>query len=244
MNVRHLSAIGLVTCGLVAFVPVSGWAQEGEGEEGGHEATAHENTTTQGIPGNLVGMNGYITLVGCFTRGTIGKKDTFVLLNPTIGPATTVPDAACSATGNDSMIKLERVNKRHMADRVGLGQWVEVSGKLEKNDTFKDGDRRRELEVTSFRPVPVAQPRVVEVIPTPMPVPTPAPPAAPPVVSVEPAPVPETPAPVGTTGEVHKKHHRLPRTASSLPLAELMGFICFGTGLALLARRRRLAGRG
>jgi len=231
MNGRHVNVVvaGLVTCGLAAILPAVGEAQDIPGaiEQGVQDVTE--------LP-----KKGYVTLVGCFTQGTIKNHERYVLLNPTVGPATTVPESACSATGNDRMIKLERVKKHYMAERIALGQWIEVSGKLEKNGD-QDEDNVRELEVSSFRPVPVAAPHVAEVMPTPAPTPV-TPPAAP---TVEPAaPAPEAPAEVGTTGVITEKHHRLPHTASPLPLAGLVAFISFGSALALQAKRRRMAGRG
>jgi len=242
MNGRHVNVVvaGLVTCGLAAIFPAVGGAQDIPGaiQEGTQDVTGAIERGVQNV--TELPKKGYVTLVGCFTLGTIKNHERYVLLNPTVGPATTVPDSACSATGNDRMIKLERVKKHYMAERIALGQWIEVSGKLEKNGD-QDEDNVRELEVSSFRPVPVAAPHVAEVMPTPAPTPV-TPPAAP---TVEPAaPAPEAPAEVGTTGVITEKHHRLPHTASPLPLAGLVAFISFGSALALQAKRRRMAGRG
>jgi len=242
MNGRHVNVVvaGLVTCGLAAIFPAVGGAQDIPGaiQEGTQDVTGAIERGVQNV--TELPKKGYVTLVGCFTQGTIKNHERYVLLNPTVGPATTVPDSACSATGNDRMIKLERVKKHYMAERIALGQWIEVSGKLEKNGD-QDEDNVRELEVSSFRPVPVAAPHVAEVMPTPAPTPV-TPPAAP---TVEPAaPAPEAPAEVGTTGVITEKHHRLPHTASPLPLAGLVAFISFGSALALQAKRRRMAGRG
>jgi len=245
MNGRHVNVVvaGLVTCGLAAIFPAVGGAQDIPGaiQEGTQDVTGAIERGVQNV--TELPKKGYVTLVGCFTQGTIKNHERYVLLNPTVGPATTVPDSACSATGNDRMIKLERVKKHYMAERIALGQWIEVSGKLEKNGD-QDEDNVRELEVSSFRPVPVAAPHVAEVIPTPTP-PPPAPPAVTPPAAptVEPAaPAPEAPAAVGTTGVTTR--HRLPHTESPLPLAGLMALISFGLALALQAKRRRMAGRG
>jgi hypothetical protein len=119
--------------------------------------------------------------------------------------------------------------------QVGLneayaGRWMIIDGRLEsQHKVHKD----REIHVKSFRPVPVVVPRAAEVIAIPAPfveAPTPAPPAA--VVEVI------IPEPVATAGV--KKH--LPKTATSLPLFGLIGFLSLAAGLGLrLVTRRSLA---
>jgi hypothetical protein len=166
-------------------------------------------------------------MVGCFLR----ENDQWVLANPTIGPATGEREATCSSTGTAPSVKLER-HKRHHLDRTWYGRWIEVTGKLEKNG--------RELEVTSFQPVPVAAPRAAAM------------PAIeiPSLIEVPPAPRAEVPAPppVATTGvttpsvTTPEVREQLPHTASPLPLTGLIGFLALASGLVL--HRRRLEARG
>jgi hypothetical protein len=198
--------IGLLAAGLVAFAP-NGRSQD-----------------ISDLP------KGPATLVGCLqlqsTEEGNTKHEKYLLVQPTMGPATTVPEATCSPTGNEPMLKLEHIRKRHL-DVVNVGQWIEVTGKLEKAKHHST----REFSVSDVRAVPVAPPRIAEARPMPAPPEPPAaaapPIAAPPVA----APAPEAPAPVATTG-------RMPRTASPLPLTALIGFLALSVGFAL-----RLVGR-
>jgi hypothetical protein len=182
---------------------------------------------------------GNVTMVGCLLSGggenygspgqhSPGKHQHghYILANATAGPATSVPDASCSDTGGQ-MIKLERMKKLD-PDGANVGQWVEVSGKLEKN--------QHEMHVKAFHAVPVVVPRAAEARPIP---------EAPSYMPPQPAPTveaPAPPAPIATTG-VEKKARRLPKTASQLPLIELVGLLGFAGGLALLVDRRRVTGR-
>ena len=193
-------------------------------------ATARAQDATV-LPGK-----GPVTLVGCLVSGngenygspgqhSPGKHQHghYILANTTVGPATSVPNASCSATGGP-MIKLERMKK--LDPDANVGQWVEVSGKLEKN--------QHEMHVKAFHAVPVVVPRAAE-----------ARPEAPSYMPPQPAPTveaPAPPAPIATTG-VEKKARRLPKTASQLPLIELVGLLGFAGGLALLVDRRRVTGR-
>ena len=194
-------------------------------------ATARAQDATV-LPGK-----GPVTLVGCLVSGdgenygspgqhSPGKHQHghYVLANATAGPATSVTDASCSDTGGQT-IKLERMKNLDL-NGVNAGQWVEVSGKLEKN--------QHEMHVKAFHAVPVVVPRAAE-----------ARPEAPSYMPPQPAPTveaPAPPAPIATTG-VEKKARRLPKTASQLPLIELVGLLGFAGGLALLVDRRRVTGR-
>jgi len=211
MTNRQLCTVitaGLLTGSLTSFAP----------------ATARAQGTTA-LPGK-----GEVTLVGCLLNE--GEHDRYILANTTVGPATSVPEASCSATGTGETIKLERMKKHHL-NVVNVGQWVEVSGKLEKN--------QQEMHVKSVRAVPVVVPRAAEVLPIP---------EAPRTMPAQPAPMVETPAPtapppIATTGVVEeKKARRLPKTASQLPLIEFVGLLALPGGLALLVDGRRNIGRG
>jgi hypothetical protein len=217
MTIRHVRVItaSLLTCGLAAFAPTNGRAQD---------ATA------------LPAEKGEATLVGCFLQENINNHDRYVLVNPTLGSAASVPEARCSANGFNSMVKLERIKKRHL-NVVNVGQMIEVTGKLEKwHQGDNDADNIREMHVADVRVVPIVPPRTAEVIFTP--VPTPEPPAAAPAPAPTITPAPE-PAPTGTTGVIEKKHKRLPKSASSMPLIGLLGLVALGSGLTMLAERRR-----
>lgn len=213
-DVRGAIMAGMLTCSLAGITSANARAQQ-----------------ATGLP-----EKGEVTLVGCLLRERIHHDDKYVLAQPTVGPATSVTEATCSSSGGP-LIKLEKVKKHHL-ETVNVGQWVEVTGDLRKMHKHSD---LQDMHVTSFRPVPVVVPRVSEAPPPPEP---PQPTPAPPVARMEtPAPAP-APAPVGTTGVEEKKHHRLPHSASSLPLAALVGFVALAGGLALFVDRRRTLGRG
>jgi hypothetical protein len=211
MSIRYALTAGLLTCGAALVAPVSGRAQDAAG---------------------LPEKPSPVTVVGCFVHRPDRHPHTYVLASPSLGPATSVPDSACGATGNEQMLVLHEVHEKHLDDSM-LGHWIEISGKLGR---VRDGDDLRALRVQSFRLVPVAAPRVAKVVP---PAEAPAivtPPAAP---QAE-APAPEE-APVATTGVAET----LPRTASPLPLIALIGLLAFTAGLLLhLIDRRRSPGRG
>jgi hypothetical protein len=228
MTIRHNHAIGagLLACGLLAFAPGTAAAQD-------NQVLPLEKTPDA-------------TLTGCFLRETVDNHERYVLTNPIVGSVASVPDGNCTSSGQ--VVKLERIKKRTL-DVINVGTYVTVTGKLEKahgshNNGCQcpiDEDKHlREFEVADASEVPVVPPRVAEVIAAPAPAPYIPPAAAPP----EPTPptvyaAPETPAPTGTTGVKEKKHKRLPRTASQLPLTGLMGLLTLTGGLALHFRRRQ-----
>jgi len=218
----------VLVCGLLAFAPATARAQD-------NHVLPLEKTPQA-------------TLTGCFLRETVGNHERYVLTNPIVGTVASVPDGTCTSSGQ--VVKLERIKKRTL-DVINVGTYVTVTGELEKahgshNNGCQcpvDEDKHlRELEVEDASEVPVVLPRVAEVMLPPAPAPAPeipsaaAPPVAPPPAA---AAAPETPAPTGTTGVKEKKHKRLPRTASQLPLTGLMGFLTLAGGLALRLRRRQ-----
>ena len=216
----------VLVCGLLAFAPATARAQD-------NHVLPLEKTPQA-------------TLTGCFLRETVGNHERYVLTNPIVGTVASVPDGTCTSSGQ--VVKLERIKKRTL-DVINVGTYVTVTGELEKahgshNNGCQcpiDEDKHlREFEVADASEVPVVPPRIAEVI---MPAPTPAPAPMPSVTAPEPAPpvaaAPETPAPIGTTGVKEKKHKRLPRTASQLPLTGLMGLLTLTGGLALHFRRRQ-----
>jgi LPXTG-motif cell wall-anchored protein len=113
-----------------------------------------------------------------------------------------------------------------------LGQWVEVSGRLEK-ETSTDPDNLRELHVRSAHLVPVVPPRAAAA-------PPPARPSAPPA---EMLPAEPEPVPVPTTGTLPPPPpKRLPKTASNMPAIGLLGLLSLAGALVLRSFRRREQG--
>jgi LPXTG-motif cell wall-anchored protein len=211
MTNRHVySAIAgpLLTAGLMTLAPATGWAQDP-------------------IARMLPADGGEITLVGCFARMYVPNAGTkFVLARPTLGPATTVPEATCAASTNDAMIELDDVHTNvheHHLDQSKVGRWIEITGRLEKAGS----QALREVHVETYREVPVAPPVVARAEPRE----TPAPEAPAP----EPAPIQEAPVetPVATSGE-------LPKTASPAPAVGMLGLFVLagGVALSLIGRRR------
>ncbi len=178
--------------------------------------------------------NKNVTLVGCFIRGTDHDGDhvRYLLGDVTAGPATTVADQNCIATGQ--VIRIKRADDVGL-DRMTSGRWIEAYGELEKSGDG-DADNMQKFEVKSFREVPLTPRVAVMMIP------------APPAVAYEtPAPEPrvETPAPepVATAGTETPK--KLPHTASPLPLIAMLGLFALSGGLVLgLVDRRRAQQRG
>jgi hypothetical protein len=163
-----------------------------------------------------------VILVGCL-QFKEGHHDDYVLMGPTVGPATSVPEATCVAAG--MTVGLEG-KATHQFDQSMVGRWVEISGKLEGREGH------REVHLTSFRLVPVVIPRAAEVAP-------------PPAIEQPAAPEAEALAPspqvAGTTGTVEAP--KLPKTASPLPLAGSIGLLSIAGALALrMFGRRRVEG--
>jgi len=221
MSIRHLPAaitIGALTCGLAAFSPSKGSAQT-----------------------VLPEKSAEITLTGCFLQQTVTEKgkqeEEYVLVRPVMGSLDSVPEATCVSNGNDQAIELEHVKDHpdtgHL-DTSMLGRWIEVTGKLEKTE---GANELREMNVRSFRAVPVVPPKAAEAAPAPEPAPPTiaglAPASEPPAINETPAP-----KPVATTGE-------LPKTASSAPLVGLIGILALAGAsmLRLLGGRALTSGR-
>lgn len=215
MTTRHVvQTVGasVLTLGLVALVPASGGAQ---------------NTV---IPDK----GGPITMVGCFTTGQIGSHERFVLAKPIVGSVASVPEATCTASSGDQLIKLQDLKQVHLGSAM-LGRWVEIQGRLEGNHR---SDAVREVHVKSYALVPVVVP-------------------PPPVAAVAPSPVPqasiESPAPVGPIAEaapppapvatsgVTEERKKLPKTATSLPLVGLIGVVALAAALGLRLVTGRMA---
>src|SRR5688572_10394648 len=115
-------------------------------------------------------QSGVITVAGCLQLG--GKNgDRFLLANPKLGPIANVPDETCDATVDDRTLDLQ-YTAQHGINRSMVGHWVEINGRLEK-ETDTDLTNLREMEVRSFRMVPVIPRPVIapraEAAPAPVP---------------------------------------------------------------------------
>jgi LPXTG-motif cell wall-anchored protein len=175
-----------------------------------------------------------VTAVGCLQLG--GKhQDKYVLTDQTAGPATNVPEATCTPTSSAPAFRVKH-DKNLGINESMLGKWIEISGRLEKEES-DDPDNLREFYARSFRMVPVL-PRTQITVIEPRPEATPPPAAqqaavAPQAPAAEPAPE----APVGTSGEAAAEK-KLPRTASELPAITLIGLLSLAGSLGLRRYRR------
>jgi hypothetical protein len=165
-------------------------------------------------------QSGWVTVVGCLQpRGAHAHK--YALASP-MPPVASVIEDTCSAPVDSRAFELDDPEEAGITEAL-FGRWIEVYGKLEK-ETSTDPDNYRELDVKSFRVVPVIRPHA-EVVPAPLPqFEQQSPPAARPE---------ETP--VATTGaEPPKKTGaELPKTASSLPAVGLLGLLSLAGALAV-----------
>jgi hypothetical protein len=173
-----------------------------------------------------------VTAVGCLQLG--GKhQDKYVLTDQTAGPATNVPEATCRPSSSAPPFRVKH-DKNLGINESMLGKWIEISGRLEKENS-DDPENLREFYARSFRMVPVLPPPRVEITTiTPRPeAPAPAAQQAAVTPAAEPAPAE---APVGTSGEAAKES--LPRTASPAPVITLIGLLALAGSLALRRHRR------
>ena len=174
--------------------------------------------------GLLPPEGGMVTVAGCLMRGDQirgGDSDKYVLANVTPGPVNSVPEQTCSADAGAKAVQLDHPKKGDINESM-LGRWVEISGRLEK-ETSKD-DTLRELDVRAARLLPVEIPRRAEAVSAPEPI-------------AEPEPTPE-PVPVATSGQAPAAP-ALPKTASPVPLAGLIGLFACAGSLALRSLRSR-----
>jgi len=180
-------------------------------------------------------QSGQVTAVGCLVRGDAvrgGQKDKYALARPRKGPVASVPEGTCTADPGSDALMLDNPEKGNISDAM-LGRWVEIGGRLEK-ETSKDPDDLRELDVASFKPVPVVVPqRTAAAAPN---LPRPAPPAA---AAAAPRPTPPAPqasaAPAAQSTEVRS----LPKTASLVPAIGFSGLLLLTLGLVLRSFRLR-----
>ena len=164
------------------------------------------------------GESGVITVTGCLARADKGDK--FILTSPRLGPVASVTNGACDAPIDSNSLDLDDADDRGINGSL-LGRWIEISGRLEKENST-DPNNLREMSVRSFRLVPVVPPQRVEAAPAPVAIPR-AEPSAP------------EPAPVATTAIAEP----LPRTASPLAMVGLFGLLSLAGGLGFRFYRAR-----
>jgi hypothetical protein len=164
-------------------------------------------------------QSGWVTVVGCLQpRGTHAHK--YALASP-MHPVDSVTEDTCNNPVDARAYELDDPEEAGITEAL-FGRWVEIYGKLEK-ETSKNPENYRELDVKSFRLVPVVRPRA-EAVPAPLPQFEPQP---------EPAPLPEG-TPVATTGTpATPATPELPKTASSLPAMGLLGLLSLAGAFAL-----------
>jgi len=170
-------------------------------------------------------QGGVITVTGCLMRGDqvrSGDKDKFVLANPTTAPIASVPEATCTAERDANAVQLDNLEKGPI-DESMLGKWVQINGRLEKEES--QHDNLREFDVHSATLIPVAQRAAAAPAPEPEPV----------AAAVEPSP---EPAPVATSGQ----EPALPKTAGEAPTFALFGLLAIAGSLALRAIPARQRG--
>jgi predicted component of type VI protein secretion system len=183
-------------------------------------------------------QSGDVIAVGCLVRGSTvrgGKPDKYALARVRKGPLTSVPEGTCTADPGADALTLDNPDKAGVNDSA-LGRWVEIGGRLER-ETSKDPDNLRELDVASFKLVPVVLPPRPAAAPAPAPAPRATPPSA---AAPRPAPVP-APAPAAAPAPAPAPR-TLPKTASYVPAIGLAGLLSLAAGLMLRSFRRRQRG--
>jgi hypothetical protein len=170
---------------------------------------------------------GLVTVGGCLLRGNQvrgGQDDKYVLANPQKGPVASMPGGACTAEPAANAITLD--NPEGRINESMLGRWVEISGRLEKENSTNP-DTLRELDVEFARLIPEAAQRA-EAVTAPEPAAAPEPHA--------PAPQPASPrdTAVGTSG---RDAEALPQTASYGPMGGIIGLLALAGSLALRSVR-------
>lgn len=205
-------------CGAVAAVVVAGGMLTVE------SAAAQQRRDGELLPKD---QRGEVVVVGCLVRGkTIrgGETQTYVLANPRKGPVASVPDGNCSADSGAPALNIDKRQRVNMTD-AALGRWVEIKGNLEK-ETDPNPDNLREIDVMTFKLVPVVPPTAGAA----------AAPAAKPAAAAQPA-AQAPAAPAAAAPATAPK--TLPKTASPVPLAGLVGLLLVAGGLALRSFRLR-----
>jgi len=180
--------------------------------------------------------SGDVIAVGCLVRGTAvrgGKKDKYALARPKKGPVASVPEATCTVDQGADALTIDNPEKGKITD-AALGRWVQISGRLER-ETDKDPDNLRELDVATFKLVPVVPPAPPAAA---------APPArtAAPAAAPAPAPTPRAAEPMAPAPTPTPEPKKLPKTASQLPAIGFAGLLSLAAGLMLRSSRLRQRG--
>ena len=171
---------------------------------------------------------GLVTVGGCLLRGNQvrgGQDDKYVLANPQKGAVATMPGGACTAEPAANAITLD--NPEGRINESMLGRWVEISGRLEKENSANP-DTLRELDVESARLIPETAQRA-EAVTSPEPIA-----AAEPQAPAQPQPAPARDTAVGTSG---RDAEALPQTASYGPMGGVIGLLALAGSLALRSVR-------
>ena len=228
MTLRYASgalAAILLSCGLPAF-----------------EAVQAQTRDASLLPPE---KSGVITVAGCLQPG--GENgDKYLLTTPKLGPIASVAEETCDARVDHRTLDLKDTSE-HGINPSMLGHWVEINGRLEK-ETDADLTNLRELEVRSFRMLPVIPPPVVSPRAEAVPVPEAQPqaehqPATPTAETIAP---PEE-RPIGTTGVAEASvpqtaETTLPRTAGPLAAVGLLGLLSLAGGFGIRFYRSRERG--
>jgi hypothetical protein len=198
---------------------------------------------------------------GGWLNSGAGTSNEYVLIDAVPGPVNTLTpaEADCSTRvgGRDYELKGGAERKRNL--EAFIGRRIEISGVLDHADTEvtvgTSGDvvatrptgghisqpraldlKLFEVKMDSFREIPIAQPVAVAIeegVIAPAPAPAPEPPPA--AAAPEPAPVPQAPAPAPAPAV----REQLPRTASPMALAGLLGLLSMGGAFGLRTWRLR-----
>lgn len=161
--------------------------------------------------------SGTITVAGCLQV----HDDEYVLASPRLGPIANVPVDRCNAAVDERALDLKDTEDFGINQSM-IGHFIEVSGKLEK-ETDADLTNLREIEIRSFRLLPVVPPPPAPRVSEQQPYTPPAEPIAPPEEQ-----------PVATTGV---SEPALPQTASPLPTFGFLGLLSLAGAVALRFNR-------
>jgi len=191
--------------------------------------------------GNLLPQeqDGQVVAVGCLVRGDSvrgGQKDKYVLGRPKKGPVASVAEATCTVEAGADALMLDNPEKAKITDSM-LGKWAEITGRLEK-ETSKNPDNLRELDVLSYKAVPVVIPPRAAATATPSAVQSASPAAA---AAPRPA-APAAQAPAAQASAAPATPNRaaapsLPKTASPVPAIGLTGLLLLAVSLVLRSFR-------
>jgi hypothetical protein len=241
MKTQHVS---IASAAAVLVVSMAAFAQSPQPASPSSQGA--QQSTTQAKPESSV------TLVGCVMRESeyrqatdagkggpantgFGRSEEFVLIHAkkATGAGSAAAPATCSAAAGTGEA-YELVGSREKDLEQYVNKAVEIRGTVKAADPFaaqqkptvvsdplKQGLKLVLVDVASFRALPAGQSAAAA-----------APAAQPPAAAPQPAPAP----PPSEQSAAAAPRQNLPRTASPLPLAGLLGLLSLAAGLAL--RRR------